>query len=106
MMPAVSSTGLVGWTVVTTDNELGMHLDNELRVCWPDGHYRDFAVDSPFIEKWAFSPDGSRVILCFRGTHGPENYAEYEVVTGKLLHEAGGKADEEVPSWAQSVGAD
>jgi hypothetical protein len=106
MMPAVSSTGLVGWAVVTMDNELGMHLDNELRVCWPDGHHRDFPVEMPFIEKWKFSPDGSTVILQFRGTHGPENFAQYEVTTGIELHEALGMVNDEVPDWAKSLGKD
>ena len=104
MLPAVSSTGLVGWTVVMTDNNLGMHQNDQLRVCWPDGHYRDFPVDMPFIEKWAFSPDGSKVILRFRGTHGPENFAEYEVATGIKLHEADGVMNDEVPVWARVLG--
>ena len=104
MLPAVSSTGLVGWTVVTMEDELGMRFDNELRVCWPDGHHRDFQVEMPFIEKWAFSPDGSKVILRFRGTHGPENFAEYEVATGTKLHEADSVMNDEVPVWARALG--
>ena len=103
MLPRVSERGLVGWTVVTADNNLGMHLDNLLRVCSPDGHRHDFAVYMPFIEKWRFSRKGAAVVLQFRGTHGPENFAEYSISSGKLLEQANDVMNGVVPSWAREL---
>jgi hypothetical protein len=103
MLPRVSERGLVGWTVVTADNNLGMHLDNLLRVCSPDGHHHDFTVNMPFIEKWSFSRKGTAVVLQFRGTHGPENFAEYSILRGTLLEQANDVMNDVVPSWAQAL---
>jgi hypothetical protein len=103
IQPGVSSMGLVGWVVAKSDDKHRIHRANVLRVCWPDGHHRDFEANMAFIERWMFSPDGSTVILRFRGTHGPENFAEYDVATGKLLREADDQMNDDAPDWALAV---
>jgi hypothetical protein len=101
LLPAVSTRGEVGWVRETTES--GYRVLRTLRVCGPDGHHRDIVVDMPVIERWMFSPDGSTVILRFRGRHGPENFAEYDVATGKLLREADGQVNDDAPDWAVAI---
>src|ERR1700761_6912671 len=57
MFPRVSRTGQVGWMRVSTRDEHNIPDYSTIRVCWPDGHYKDYGFDAgaPYLEDWNFS---------------------------------------------------
>lgn len=101
--PNVSSTGLVGWTRYTTLIGPDYPEFNDLRVCWPDGHYKDYMApaDYPFIEQWNFADSDANVIVKTRAGHGPAYFMKYELATGKLLDHVFATDVKVLPAWAQ-----
>jgi hypothetical protein len=103
MMPRVSSSGLVGWTPFHARNFRGYPMNDTVRICWPDGKHRDFAADFtyPFIEAWDFTNHDATVVIKSRGLHGPADYDEYDLASGKLIGHAHGDFGKDLPDWAR-----
>lgn len=101
LQPEVSSTGLVGWAAFKILNARGWPVDDTLRICWPDGRHKDFAPGYPFIEAWNFASNDTAVVIKSRRPHGPADYDEYDLASGKLIDHAHGLLGKNLPVWAQ-----
>jgi len=78
-------------------------VDDTVRICWPEGRHKDFAADYtyPFIEMWDFTNHDTAVAIKSRGPHGPADYDEYDLTSGKLIDHAHGVFGKDLPVWAQ-----
>jgi hypothetical protein len=101
LLPRVSATGLVGWAHALFINARGWPVDSVLRVCWPDGHHKDFKADSAFIEIWNFVENDTAVVIKSRGAHGPAAYIKYDLRSGKDLAHADAFSGTPLPGWAK-----
>ena len=101
LMPQISPIyHLVGWVRFSVRNARGWPLDGTVRICWPDGHHKDFGGNIlPFIEQWHFALDDSAIIVKSRGPHGPAGYYEYDLHTGKVMDQAYGLSGSALPPW-------
>jgi hypothetical protein len=104
LLPRVSGTGLVGWLYFEIRDAQGIPVDDRLTVFWPDGkRHQEFAADGafPFIERWDFAAGDSAVVIKSRAEHGPADYREFDLATGKLIGHAHGLFDDDLPPWAR-----
>lgn len=78
-------------------------MDDMVRICWPNGRHKDFAANFtyPFIEEWDFANNDRAIVVKSRGPHGPADYDEYDLASGKLIGHAHGLFGKDLPVWAQ-----
>jgi hypothetical protein len=94
MMPRVADGGLVGWVRARDSYPT-------IRVCWPDGHYKDIPEGNyPYLDTWCFVPGANAIAMEAGFAHGPRHFTECDVFTGKVLATATGPS---IPAWATHV---
>ena len=99
--PHVSDKGLVGWQRIHEGHGLEDPYGASLRVCWPEGHNKDYAPDYRYIDGWDFAPDGKALVIECGFAHGPRYFQEIDLATGQTIAEVKGP---DVPDWAVQAG--
>jgi hypothetical protein len=103
--PHVSKDGAVGWVDWTAVDAKGYRVGpDKVRIRRANASMLTLAPhhEAPFIEVWAFSDDGSSVIIKSRQHHGPAYFVKYNLATGKLTDHIDGFVEKsKMPSWAQ-----
>jgi hypothetical protein len=97
----VSPKGSVGWirgrkTIQTGKDSLVVRL--------PDGATKTFPPfrENVAIMNWRFADDGKTLIIKSMGHHGPSSYAQYDLVSGKVIDSRAGYTPyAKLPPWAK-----
>jgi hypothetical protein len=107
MTPKVSRQGVVGWVLCTLEDDgktLLLHKNwpvyGSLRLVSQGKILATISAAKAFIEEWAFSQDGTHVIVKSRASHGPATIEQFEVNSGKQTGETPAYS-ETMPAWAE-----
>jgi hypothetical protein len=103
-LAGVAPDGTVGWTVNGSEIRVNsadmMRPNRTLILCRKGKVLASIKSGRAFIEKWAFSANGSQLVLVTRGSHGPADIELHDTATGRLIQSVRAYA-ENLPEWAR-----
>lgn len=109
MMPRIGPDGLVGWVDATeqkegstklAQNDRGTPVGSRLFLCSRGKVIAKIKAGLPFIEEWAFDPDGKHVVVKSRAAHGPATIQRFLSADGSAAGETNAY-NEKAPAWAK-----